>query len=342
MPAAAPPFGRNCRGRVVILALAAALLSPVPDAARAEVLLNQQVVNDLARRIDLSDPLAVFGFVFRRLPPEVTVYPTENYFYWRFHASGREIWGNFRLDVADRDRGVLHLGYFEYDASGRRARTKGWLRDLTAKDGVRLERVDAWVYSVTYRGRTVLFRLHDSGWSPPGPARLRPEEAYVGPVFDESGVRFHLLFNKTAKHFYYMLDERHPAPEAYDPSGKHRVIGQRTGFAYYLDRRLKRKILIGVHALNVRRNNYYDGPFDQLPDNYVDRSRIATWLVQAFPDLRGKINRYGQLLDGSGDRVAISSYYVYRHEHELRFVESCLKTRQSRPRFYACITPDLP
>src|SRR5712692_6031764 len=45
----------------------------------------------------IDDPLAVFAFVLGSLPVRVRVYPTENYFYFRFTHHGVSYTGNIRL-----------------------------------------------------------------------------------------------------------------------------------------------------------------------------------------------------------------------------------------------------
>ena len=46
----------------------------------------------------------------------VTVYPTENYYYFKFVHAGVPIAGNLRLDPRDRDKGKVYFGYYEDNA----------------------------------------------------------------------------------------------------------------------------------------------------------------------------------------------------------------------------------
>ncbi len=331
---------------VLILAAGADWSRPVgaQQAAKPKgaVSFNQGFIEGLYGAVKLDDQMAVFAHVFSALPDKVVVYPTENYYYWRFTANARVIWGNFRFDADDRDRGILHLGYFEYDENGRFQDYDGWEKTITARDGVALNKVSRLVYSVAYKGRTVTFVLNDIGMAPPRKARLAPGEIYVGPVFDESGVKFFLVFSKPRNHFLYVVNEDGAPPETFKAlKGKDIVIGRRTGFAYYLDKPNSRKILIAVNGANARRNNYYDGPFDQLPDNYADQTNIKKYLELAYPYVKGRIDKYGVLKAEKGNRVAISPYRIYDSEDELSFVGSCRKTYKSTSaKFYACITPD--
>jgi len=338
---------------LIVLGVAAAIFC-IPTTATAQtsgkkaavgpkvtVSYNQKFVEGLYSKLDLNNEMAVFAHIFRGLPDKVVVYPTENYYYWSFSANGLVIWGNIRLDASSRDKGVMHLGYFEYDENGKFQDYDGWDKKITAKDGVIVKKIEHFIYTVTYKGKTVTFQLNDIGMAPPKKAKLRGDEVYVGPVFDESGVKFFLLFNKAENHFIYVLNEDAPPSESYKNFGKRVVVGRRTGFAYYLDTPNSRKVLIAVNGNNTKRNNYYDGPFDQLPDNYVDKTNIRKYLELAYPRVKGRIDKYGILKDQRGSRVAISAYYVYNAESELKFVESCAKTYKSTDaKFYSCIAPD--
>ena len=109
-------------------------------------------------------PMEVFKRVFLTLPDSVTVYPTENYYYFKLPTDGKIIQGNLRLDARDRDQGVIHLGYFEV-VDGKPV-TLG-ARIFGVGDGVEVKKIDAWNYDVTALGRTVSFALNDIGFTPP-------------------------------------------------------------------------------------------------------------------------------------------------------------------------------
>lgn len=143
------------------------------------------------------------------------------------------------------------------------------------------------------------------------------------------------------KHFIYMLNQEGHVPERFITIGKDVVLGRRTGFAFFDDKRYERKILIGVHGRSVDRNNWYDGPFDQLPDNYVERTKIGKYLEKAYPFAKGNIDRFGGYLTQKRSRVPIFSYTVYyRQEEIIELVESCRNLHPTGGPFYSCITPD--
>ena len=124
------------------------------------------------------------------------------------------------------------------------------------------------------------------------------EERFIQRTFDESGYQFYLLFNERDDYFFWVLNEEEPLRDVLDPLGDDLLVGRRSGFGLWIDRdHGDRKILVGVRQLNIRRNDYYDGPFDQLADNYADETAIAEYMQRAFPSLRGRIDKYGYYTD---------------------------------------------
>jgi hypothetical protein len=71
-------------------------------------------------------------------------------------------------------------------------------------------------------------------------------------------------------------------------------------------------------------NNYYDGPFDQLADNYVDQTNISEYMIKASPGLEGRLDKYGHFLERDGSsHLAISPYFVYFSDSALQsFVQT--------------------
>ena len=294
--------------------------APVPH-----LFTHESYVDDLLRttRLPIDDPLAMFAYVLGALPDHVKVYPTENYYYFKFAYGKVTYAGNIRLDVEDRDQGKLHFAYYQ-DLSEWKDDEPVTYVVLDKSKGVAVEKLEALQYRVSYRDKAVVFALNDlSGVVPPA-GMLGPDETYIGPIFDDSAVRFFLVYDRRLKIFHYLLDETVEATDQYFPTAAtgHIVIGKRTGFAFYLDRRLNRKILIGVWADNVRVNNYFDGPFDQLPDNFITGDTLRDIILDVDPSLKGKIDRLGASADGE-QRFVISPYRHYRQEDELLAFDRC-------------------
>src|ERR1043165_688593 len=185
---------------------------------------NQSYVEELARptALDVSDLMAVFGFVWAKLPERVKVYPTENYYYFGFFHRGIRYAGNIRLDASNRDDGKVVFAYFEDTAQ--------WFEDaevryrvLDQTHGVSIEKVEPFLYRVSYQGKAVAFALNDlRGVKPPA---LGADEVYLGPIFDESAIQFYLLFNKRLKVFHYVLNESGTEPDQFfSPHKRERIL----------------------------------------------------------------------------------------------------------------------
>ena len=63
----------------------------------------------------IDDPKAVFAYVLGSLRERVQVYPTENYYYFRFSHNGVPYVGNIRLSAADRRSIIEILRYTKKD-----------------------------------------------------------------------------------------------------------------------------------------------------------------------------------------------------------------------------------
>lgn len=313
-------------GLAIGLAVAGTTPSPAAETADLPRLVpHQTFVEDVLRsgELPVDRPRAMFDWVFSQLPDRVTVWPTESYWYFSFVHRGVKYAGNIRLDAKDRDLGKVHFAYFEDLAEWREEPPMNYLV-LDAAQGVTLEKVEPFLYRMTANGRSVLFRLNDMKGVTPPPGAVLPEETYIGPVFDDSAVRFFLVFNRRLRVFHYVLDETGPPTEGFlgMRENERTLIGKRTGFAYYLDRRADRKILIGVFEGNSRVNDAYDGPFDQLPDSFLDGDVLRDAIIAADPSMKGRIDRYGGLDDGSG-RFLIAPYTYYREADDLLPFHEC-------------------
>jgi hypothetical protein len=291
--------------------------------------------------LDVKDPMAVFAFVLNSLPDRVKVYPTENYYYFTFDLNGSPYAGNIRLDASDRDQGKVQFDYYE--------QTTGWLDDtpgefrvLDEKKGVKLEKLERFVYRLSFRGKSVIFELNDLAQVKPPANALAPGETFIGPVFDDAGIRFFLIYSAAVNNFLYILDETVKVADdfAKEPKIDRILIGKRTGFVYYSDRRLDRKILIGVYEENVRVNNYFDGPFDQLPDNFVEGDTLRKFILKVEPKLKGQIDRFGGTADGEV-RYMIAPYKLYKDVSELDPVDRCAARKHASAKsYYGCFILD--
>lgn len=258
------------------------------------------------RNLEVKDAGEVFAAVFAQLPEEVRVWPTENYYYWQMAAGGRSLQGNFRLSVEGRARGELAFGYgepTEFLGDEERAERVAGARTFGAADGVAVVEEDAFTYVVAYRGKSVVFHLNRLPQEGPGDFRLAPGDTLVQRTQDESGLRFFLLYNSSARHFFWVLDEAEPVPEHFRPLAPDVVIGRRTGFVFWKQEALGgRQVLASVRRASLQRNDYHDGPFDQLADNFVRGDGLRPFLEEAMPWLRGRVDPWGNISGGPAPR----------------------------------------
>lgn len=331
--------------RVVLSALAmlmSALAASAPGRAQTNepphIETNEAYVKALLRetKVDTADTMSVFSHVFQALPERVDVLPTENYFYFRFLTQGVAWAGSIRLGPAERDSGRLEFGYYK-DLADWADEMSGARREILGPEqGVSVVAEAPLMYRVSAAGRSVIFALNDLSRVQPPAQTLHASERFLGPIFDESGLRFFLIYNRTAKVFHYVLDETVPMPDdLVDLKEAPRLaIGRRTGFAFYRDHLRERRILVGVNEINSRLNTWFDGPFDQLPENFIKGEELREAMLDADPTAKGEIDRLGNYLKEEG-RYLIHPYMLYRKPADLVRINACATQRQKRADLYA-------
>ena len=320
-------------------ALAAAGAASAQSSDPPHLTTHQSYMEEALRAgtLDVKDPMAVFAFVLNSLPDTVKVYPTENYYYFTFTLNGSPYAGNIRLEASSRDQGKVQFGYYE-QTTGWRDDTPGEFRVLDESNGVKLEKLERLRYRLSYKDKSVVFQLNDLSNVKPPEKTLSPHETFIGPIFDDSGIRFFLVYNSALNNFLYILDETVKVADEFfaAPYSDRVVVGKRTGFAFYRDQRLDRKIMIGAYEENVRVNNYFDGPFDQLPDNFIEGDTLRDAILKVQPDLKGQIDRFGNK-PGSEVRYMIGTYLLYKKIDEFKRTERCAQRhRGAEAAYYKC------
>jgi len=266
----------------------------------------------------------------------VKVYPTENYYYFTFIHGGTPYAGNIRIELGEGDKVTVHFVYYE-DLSEWRQDSPLTHVVLDSSRGVGVEKIERLVYRISYGGKNVVFALNDLSQVKPPAGALSRDEKFIGPIFDESAIRFFLVYNSKLKVFHYILDETVKVADDFFPTPRSDriLIGKRTGFAFFRDYLLDRKILVGVYEGNYRLNTYFDGPFDQLPDNFIEGETLRQAILDVSPRLKGKIDRFGSAPDGAV-RYLIKPYASYQTESDLYGVDKCAKSRIRAATYYQC------
>ena len=305
---------------------------------------NEHVIDALKQYINLKNPINVFEYVFDNLASEITIYPTENYYYFEFNASGNKLKGNLALFADTRDQGLLNFSYEavsiynDKDSSGTDV-----VMTLSQQHGVTISKVTDFRYVIAFKDKSVVVNLNNQGFTPPPETHLMSREIYVGPSFDESGLKFYLVYNNEFNHLFWILNEENHVPENFLSYNQDILIGKRTEFAFFNDTIYHRKILFGVKKENVEMNNWYDGPFDQLPDNFIQTGQVTLkdYLEYYDPSCKGKIDEYGHFIEQPGYRIAISSYVLYTRRTELiKVMMACKNSSKTHSEFLFHLTTE--
>ena len=118
-------------------------------------------------------------------------------------------WATDGVAASDRDLGKVNFSYGEQPTDWNDEPAE-YHSVLDESHRVTVERVAPLVYRIAFAGKSVRFTLNDLSKVSPPAGLLRADERIIGPVFDESGLRFFLLFNARLKIFHYVLDEAAP------------------------------------------------------------------------------------------------------------------------------------
>ncbi|MEK7390857.1 MAG: hypothetical protein AAB635_01830 [Patescibacteria group bacterium] len=295
--------------------------------------LNSFFGNGSVSEVDLANIDSVFAYVWSNIPYYAIVYPTEMYYYYRI--PGANLSGNLRF--SDIGNGKLSFAFFSTD-NARSFDSGNDYKLFDEKDGLLIGAIENNRVRITYKGKSVIFELPHIQYDRPKNLKILPEEEIISKIRDESGIVFYLFFNDKTNFFYYVLDEESPVTEVLTKADGNIYLGERTQFAYYDDKNFARKILVGVSTENIWENNYFDGPFDQVPPNLEIREK----LYKAYPytQYMNGLDPNGNFLDWKGSRVAISSYldYYYPDITELQKRINGCKTDLEPSAFWSCLT----
>lgn len=275
--------------------------------------------------VSFADPLSVLEYVLRSSPEPAIVYPTEQYYYYRFSLGGRSVSGNIRF--VDANSGRISVGYFDAENP-----SDLQVRELGAREGVSVEPdPDGRTIIVGANGQRRTFLLDQEAFNGSPPA-LMDGERLVSGIRDESGYFLWLLYWHPGRCLYYVLNADKPVPERWVRGESQSVetwFGEKSRFCFARHTPSGRLILVGVHRRNIELNTWYDGPFDQVPP----RLPIRELLEEAYPYVKdaGGIDEHGNFVKMAGQRVAISPYMEYESGPSLEHTLQSLMTNDPTP-----------
>ncbi|MBL8875672.1 MAG: hypothetical protein JNM86_07745 [Phycisphaerae bacterium] len=266
-----------------------------------------------------NDPRTVLVSALAAAPARSTVYPSERYFYFETIIESRQVSGNIRF--TDIERGQVHIGYFDrFDPEARQGGT------FSAENGVVVASgplPHTWIVSADGHSRE--FTLDQQYQTFRDRLALLPDEEFVTGVYDESGSKFGLIFFRPTASLYFVLvpDKAGEPLVSVRGDATEFLVGLHSRFVYFVDQPTGRRILVGVHSSNVRDNNYFDGPFDQVPPDLSLREMLNE--TYPYTKFRGGIDEHGNFNSFEGQRVAISPYQQYTSTD--RLLEQLLKAK---------------
>ncbi len=281
------------------------------------------------------NPSEVLADLLRQIGEKARVYPTENYYYFTFYRGGKTFLGSLRLAVGQRDKGIVQFACYE--------KYTGWIdretiplvtKNLSQKNGVVVTKLSDFTYKVSFEKYSTTFHLNNLSQTknkvPPA-----GNDKFVGRAFDESGLIFNLMYNKPSKKIYFILDKPGSTPETFIQHKTKIFIGKRTGFVFFEDQ-FQNYILVAANAEEVYKNTWYDGPFDQLPENFYKKIKFWDVVYDAFPELKGKIRDDGVMINEPDSVFGIFSYREYQNKRDLQFITKCTETQANRKDLLSC------
>jgi|SRR3989338_1655031 len=283
---------------------------------------------------NLENPEEIFSYIFSNVPPYAIVYPTEAFYYFSTSINDIPIAGNIR--IADLDKGRISFAYFTINPD---IEKETWITEFTEEDGLKVNKKSDYLYYLTYKEKTVRFKIPKTDFEAPEKITLTPEEKFMGQIHDESGIRLFLIYNQNTTSFYEVLnDEKGTTDKLIEIDDKH-LIGSRTGFIYYLDEDYERRILVGTPLAEAEENNYLDGPGDQVPFriNFKEEINIAypNTLLEAGTDEHGVYLNKTEWV-----RIAVSPYHKYNNMNEIIEKTSKCTNKENKSVFWTCLTKE--
>jgi hypothetical protein len=302
---------------------------------------------------DLTEPKAIVKTLFENSPSDVTVYPSEFYWYFKMPVAGSWVRGSLTWFVESSDK--MTLNYYEdnrnFTASGESykldPRSFGHDFDLAkdigcqvggieyASDGI-IRKVSCFGMSKTfhypYLNKNKEFnsaKLNKLG-------SLYEGEEYWGDFIDESGLRFSAIYLPSEKLFIEVLHpDDHKLVRLKHYKSENVYLDSNTDFVFYKDG--SRYVMLGVYVYNSIENNMFDGTHDQLP--HADMlaghiEKIGKIIPNLFYSHDLPVTEFGEFKDMSGVNFVIDLHVKYVHIKEFSYVSKCSK---DKPQFYRCL-----
>ncbi|MFZ1560855.1 MAG: hypothetical protein WAT37_13060 [Saprospiraceae bacterium] len=274
---------------------------------------NQEYLESLNnRKIDFSDTLAVIKLILSNLNDTSIVYPSEGYYYFTFSNEGTLYVGN--LGFWEDAPSLVNFNISESNSINDETTESEdfeFQHSIGNNDGAIISKNNNFV-QIQFENMSKVFKLHNEDENE---FSRCVDEKLIGTCFDESGVKFFLIYNVTNKAFYYLLLDTHMVDLI---KVNHNIYyDKRTLFAFYNDQICNRYILIGVSRINAESNNWFDGPFDQLPERNIIQADIDFDKMIMERRSTESVDKVGNYINNPKARVALCSYIEYTNLSQL-------------------------
>ncbi|MGP5315201.1 hypothetical protein ACTXLD_07220 [Psychrobacter faecalis] len=288
---------------------------------------NEKMINELylENELNIDNVDEVFEYVLSQTDDTLTIYPSEGYYYFSFYHQGNLIKGNLLVGHKLRQQGTLSFIYF-YDIAGKeRGEFKTHHKLYKTSAEFSLKKTKPNLYQLNFKKIKKNIKINQLVTDASFVNTLEQHGFEVNiPMMDESGVQFYLAFYPATNNFYYINDLSRD-DEFYYTLGEGLKVGARTEFVYLpMD---KFAILVGVNAANIYKNNYYDGPFDQLPDEALEGINYKSYLYKVNPSWKEQIYDDGYFINDSTARVGLTNYFEYLSLDEFQKIQPCVSDK---------------
>ena len=297
---------------------------------------NETEIGEVLRDggVSIDDPLAAFGAVLKNLPERVQVYPTENYLYFRFTQKGTVYVGNIRLAAADRDQ---RQGEFLLQRAADRLECRPEKPSRGARSGAGRHGREGRAADLSRHARRPRPSSSRSTICP----RSSRRRARCGRTRNSSG---RCSMNPPSASFWcsihgsrcFITFSTKPRRSPTSSSRRRAASPSRSASAPALPsiRSTAGKSWSASIERQSRLNNYLDGPFDQLPENFIEGEALREAILPSIRAPRARSTGSATSPDGSG-RFLIGPYLLYR----LPAISRCLRAASRRRRSRRPIAP---
>lgn len=256
------------------------------------------------------------------LPNQLLIRSANRSLYFRFFNESDEYFGSFYILDS-------HEGPFLLFATYRREVWNGRNQSHTVKffqdhKGFLIEALPNESYKISFNGIERLISYNAPKTIDPKTLNLKDTEIFLSEVFDESGLSFALTYDRYLHTFRFLIPSGNLFPDRLKQLSERLFLDLRTEFIFFKEKHNNNLTLVGASKGSLIANNYYDGPFDQVPLTLFREEWFHEILREAFPSSVSNYNMYGyqeNTRDQSIKFLALPFYFAYNSLDDMKSKE---------------------